>query len=325
MTAPETGYHGAAAHARRVLPSAGVSRTAGAEQLGSRDAIQTRKSVTGQGCSGNGASCHQARRPRRQNTPEPNRPLAAGIPARTARNTRRTGTAFGLRTVRLFCARGHRVGEGNGGGCELERRLSLNGYIDDGVCVTGTRSRRPVASRSAVRSRTTSSPDDVHIRLNSATVAACNAAVRMFDDVRAYPGSVRITVISGTAASAATVLAMAADRLEMTPGSLWMIHDPSSVVAWGNERELRWSSIATAAGVQGEHPERVPAPVPAEPPGGGRHDERHIVAGRAVRVAVRIHRRCRRRRQAWRAGERRGAQGESGLCQSEGAGMAGSP
>ena len=46
----------------------------------------------------------------------------------------------------------------------------------------------------------------------------------------------KITV-SGTAASAATVLAMAADRLEMTPGSLWMIHDPS-VVAWGNEREL---------------------------------------------------------------------------------------
>lgn len=33
------------------------------------------------------------------------------------------------------------------------------------------------------------------------------------------------------------MLAMAADRLEMTPGSLWMIHDPS-VVAWGNEREL---------------------------------------------------------------------------------------
>ena len=75
----------------------------------------------------------------------------------------------------------------------------------------------------------------MHIRLNSYG-GSCNAAVRMFDDVRAYPGSVRITV-SGTAASAATVLAMAADRLEMTPGSLWMIHDPS-VVAWGNEREF---------------------------------------------------------------------------------------
>ena len=54
--------------------------------------------------------------------------------------------------------------------------------------------------------------------------------------LRAYPGNVHI-IVSGTAASAATVLAMAADRLEMTPGSLWMIHDPS-VTAWGNERDL---------------------------------------------------------------------------------------
>jgi ATP-dependent protease ClpP protease subunit len=77
--------------------------------------------------------------------------------------------------------------------------------------------------------------DEVHIRLNSYG-GSCNAATRMFDDVRAYPGSVRIT-ISGTAASAATVLAMAATRLEMTPGSLFMIHDPS-VLAWGNERDL---------------------------------------------------------------------------------------
>ena len=58
----------------------------------------------------------------------------------------------------------------------------------------------------------------------------------MFDDIRAYPGSVKITV-SGTAASAATVLCMAADRLEMTPGSLFMIHDPSTV-AYGNERDM---------------------------------------------------------------------------------------
>ena len=54
--------------------------------------------------------------------------------------------------------------------------------------------------------------------------------------MRAYPGNVHI-IVSGTAASAATVLATAADRLEMTPGSLWMIHDPS-VMAWGNERDL---------------------------------------------------------------------------------------
>ena len=75
----------------------------------------------------------------------------------------------------------------------------------------------------------------MHIRLNSYG-GSCNAATRMFDDIRAYPGSVKIT-ISGTAASAATVVAMAADRLEMTPGSLFMIHDPSTV-AYGNERDM---------------------------------------------------------------------------------------
>ena len=113
------------------------------------------------------------------------------------------------------------------------RELSLNGYIDEeswfGDEIT------PDSLHELLYGKDNAATDDVHIRLNSYG-GSCNAAVRMFDDVRAYPGSVRITV-SGTAASAATVLAMAADRLEMTPGSLWMIHDPS-VVAWGNEREL---------------------------------------------------------------------------------------
>ena len=113
------------------------------------------------------------------------------------------------------------------------RELSLNGYIDDELWFGDEIT--PESLHEALYGAENQLADDVHIRLNSYG-GSCNAAVRMFDDVRAYPGSVRITV-SGTAASAATVLAMAADRLEMTPGSLWMIHDPS-VVAWGNEREL---------------------------------------------------------------------------------------
>ena len=113
------------------------------------------------------------------------------------------------------------------------RELSLNGYIDDEMWFGDEIT--PESLHEALYGAKNQLADDVHIRLNSYG-GSCNAAVRMFDDVRAYPGSVRITV-SGTAASAATVLAMAADRLEMTPGSLWMIHDPS-VVAWGNEREL---------------------------------------------------------------------------------------
>mgnify|MGYP000361519436 FL=1 len=113
------------------------------------------------------------------------------------------------------------------------RELSLNGYIDDEMWFGDEITSESL--HEALYGAENQLADDVHIPLNSYG-GSCNAAVRMFDDVRAYPGSVRITV-SGTAASAATVLAMAADRLEMTPGSLWMIHDPS-VVAWGNEREL---------------------------------------------------------------------------------------
>lgn len=113
------------------------------------------------------------------------------------------------------------------------RELSLNGYIDDEMWFGDEIT--PESLHEALYGKENRLADDVHIRLNSYG-GSCNAAVRMYDDVRAYPGSVWITV-SGTAASAATVLAMAADRLEMTPGSLWMIHDPS-VVAWGNEREL---------------------------------------------------------------------------------------
>lgn len=113
------------------------------------------------------------------------------------------------------------------------RELSLNGYIDDeswfGDEIT------PESLHDLLYSMEDTLPEDVHIRLNSYG-GSCNAAVRMFDDIRAYPGNVTIT-ISGTAASAATVVAMAADRLEMTPGSLFMIHDPSTV-AYGNERDM---------------------------------------------------------------------------------------
>lgn len=105
------------------------------------------------------------------------------------------------------------------------RELSLNGYIDDeswfGDEIT------PESLHDLLYGTEDTLPEDVHIRLNSYG-GSCNAAVRMFDDIRAYPGNVMIT-ISGTAASAATVVAMAADRLEMTPGSLFMIHDPSTV------------------------------------------------------------------------------------------------
>jgi ATP-dependent protease ClpP protease subunit len=113
------------------------------------------------------------------------------------------------------------------------REISLNGYIDEEVWFGDEIT--PESLHEALYGADNQFKDDVHIRLNSYG-GSCNAATRMHDDIRAYPGSVSITV-SGTAASAATVLSMAADCLEMTPGSLFMIHDPS-VLAWGNERDL---------------------------------------------------------------------------------------
>ena len=113
------------------------------------------------------------------------------------------------------------------------RELDLNGYIDDEVWFGDEIT--PDSLHDMLYTPGTDLSEDVHIRLNSYG-GSCNAAVRMHDDLVAYPGRVNIT-ISGTAASAATVLAMAADSLEMTPGSLFMIHDPI-VAAIGNEADL---------------------------------------------------------------------------------------
>ena len=114
------------------------------------------------------------------------------------------------------------------------REIMLNGYIDDEVWFGDEIT--PEALHSLLYAEGKDPDEDVHIRLNSYG-GSCNAAVRMHDDMAAYPGKVNITV-SGTAASAATVLCMAADRLDMTPGSLWMIHDPS-MIAIGNVRDMK--------------------------------------------------------------------------------------
>ena len=113
------------------------------------------------------------------------------------------------------------------------REINLNGYIDDEVWFGDEIT--PDSLHETLYEPGTDQSEDVHIRLNSYG-GSCNAAVRMHDDLVAYPGKISIT-ISCTAASAATVLAMAADTLEMTPGSLFMIHDPI-VGAIGNEADL---------------------------------------------------------------------------------------
>ena len=121
------------------------------------------------------------------------------------------------------------------------RTINLNGYIDEEVWYGDEIT--PSMLHDALYGENSEFSDDVRIILNSYG-GSCNAAVRMHDDIRAYPGKVYL-VISGTAASAATVLSAAADTLEMTPGSLYMIHDPSTV-AWGKTMLRRKASPSRA-------------------------------------------------------------------------------
>lgn len=136
------------------------------------------------------------------------------------------------------------------------RTTNLNVYIDEEVFYGDEIT--PSMLHDALYGENGEFSDDVRIILNSYG-GSCNAAVRMHDNIRAYPGRVHL-VISGTAASAATVLSAAADTLEMTPGSLYMIHDPSTV-ALGQRARLQRSHCA-AESLQGEHPQYL---FPAQP------------------------------------------------------------
>lgn len=77
---------------------------------------------------------------------------------------------------------------------------------------------------------------DVTIRLNSAGGNPVEGeAIRAA--IAAHPGKVTLK-IQGAAYSAASLLAMGADLIEMSAGSLMMIHDPSTCVC-GDEAKLR--------------------------------------------------------------------------------------
>lgn len=62
------------------------------------------------------------------------------------------------------------------------------------------------------------------------------AAARIYNMLLDYPGEVRVN-IDGIAASAASVIAMAASRVAMSPVSMLMIHNPATL-AMGDKTEL---------------------------------------------------------------------------------------
>ncbi len=75
---------------------------------------------------------------------------------------------------------------------------------------------------------------DIRVRLNSGGGIATDGAA-IHAALAAHKGRVEI-VVEGIAASAASVIAMAGDRLTLSTGAVLMIHDPA-LVTWGTAAE----------------------------------------------------------------------------------------
>ena len=113
---------------------------------------------------------------------------------------------------------------------EGERTLMLNGPIDEqswfGDEVTPALFRDDLNAGSG----------DVTVWINSPG-GDCNAAAQIYNMLRDYKGHVTVK-IDGIAASAASVVAMAGDTVLMSPVSMMMIHNPSTI-AIGNTEDMQ--------------------------------------------------------------------------------------
>lgn len=77
---------------------------------------------------------------------------------------------------------------------------------------------------------------DITVVINSPG-GDCVAASRIYAMLKDYDGIVTVR-IDGLAASAASVIAMAGDAVQMAPAALMMIHNPSTV-AWGDHVDMK--------------------------------------------------------------------------------------
>ena len=74
------------------------------------------------------------------------------------------------------------------------------------------------------------------------------AAAEIYTMLKEYAGAVTVRIAS-IAASAASVIAMAGDQVQMSPTALLMIHDPSTI-AMGNAKDME-KAIETLNEVKG--------------------------------------------------------------------------
>lgn len=122
----------------------------------------------------------------------------------------------------------------------------------------------------------------IHLRVNSPG-GSVFAARAIEQAIREHKSQV-IVHVDGLAASAASFLIMAADRIEMAPGSFLMIHK-AWTIAWGNEdemiktagllKQIDGSLVKTYAARSGQPDDDIAAMMA---------DETWIEAGRAVEL-----------------------------------------
>jgi ATP-dependent Clp protease protease subunit len=111
----------------------------------------------------------------------------------------------------------------------VERVLSLNGTIaedswfDDDV------------TPAMFKEELNAGSGDITVWINSPG-GDCVAAAQIYNMLSEYPGKVTVK-IDGLAASAASVIAMAGNTVMMSPVSMMMIHNPSTI-AWGDHTEM---------------------------------------------------------------------------------------
>lgn len=93
----------------------------------------------------------------------------------------------------------------------------------------------------AFREELNADVDDITVWINSPG-GNVFAAAEIYTMLRDYPGSVTVK-IDAIAASAASVIAMAGEKVQMSPVAMLMIHDPSTIVM-GNAKDME-KAIAT--------------------------------------------------------------------------------
>lgn len=84
-----------------------------------------------------------------------------------------------------------------------------------------------------------SNDEDVEVIINSGG-GDVFAGSEIYTTLKAYPGNVHVKVV-GVAASAASVIAMAGQTIEMSPTAQMMIHN-ASTIAMGDDREMASTS-----------------------------------------------------------------------------------